>query len=178
MHAITGGSFSGKTTTIEFLRDMGHSVLPESAIWIIDSLNDLYGVEKQISWRTKNMREFQRLVAIADRLRLQIALGRGKNASIFWDRGVQDGLAYCKIRKVKPPLELVALSKEVYYKKVFVLDTLTKFDMRRGTGRQSNRKLSVEIGAMLVQVYQKYADEVIVVPEMPVRKRIDFILSH
>ena len=174
---ITGGTWSGKTTVIKHLKKEGFKIVSETAIELIADLNKKYGVEGQKEWRRNNQSTFQILLAETQKKK-ESKIKAKKYEIVFFDRGLYDTLAYCKIRKIKVPRALVKIVKDAHYDKVFVLDTLSNFDNRSETGRTCDKKTSIKGGNYIKKVYKKYGVEVICVKEMSIRKRIKFIEKH
>jgi predicted ATPase len=173
---VTGGSYAGKTAVIDALAERGHAVTAESAIEIIEELNDELGVEGQIAWRRSHQADFQRRVSERqfERERRARALDV---PHVFCDRGLLDGLAYCRMAGIDWPPALHAHAATTRYAHVFVLETLANFDPRAGTGRIDSREDSVRVAALLAELYEPRSDAVTVIPERPVAARVDVMLA-
>jgi predicted ATPase len=174
---LTGGPCSGKTTVLEHLRASGCATAPEAAIQVIRDLTAELGLDGQRAWRDTHWVAFQERVA-----RLQIehesAAERGGAEILVCDRGLLDGLAYCRHRGVEPPTLLLDLVRGARYDQVFVLDTLKDFDARLETGRVDDRDDSLRVGALIRAVYTEHGYRPVRVPELSVETRAARILKH
>ena len=149
---VTGGPCSGKTTLIEALERAGHHTVREAAIDVIGRLNERKGVEGQVQWRRDHPLEFQRMV-----FELQVKREDSLHPElgvVFLDRGIADGIAYCRNFGIEPPGEFVDRARRSGYAGVFLLETLESFDDRPGTGRMSSREDSLRIGRLIEEAYQ------------------------
>jgi predicted ATPase len=171
---ITGGPGSGKTTLVEAVGARGFATVPEAAIEVIAELNAELGLEEQKAWRRAHVDEFQRLVL--ERQLAQEAEARDGTA-VFLDRGVVDGLGYCRHFGTEPPPELLAASAEDRYDRVFLLDTLPEVIVRGDTGRTSDRAASLAIAERIAEVYRERGLEPVRVPVASVEERVGLVLG-
>ena len=173
---LTGGAYSGKTALARELAARGCTVLPEAAYQVITELVDLYGVDEQARWREANQVEFQR--RISERQHARETAARCWDARhVFCDRGLLDGLVYCRLNGVEWPADLHELAAPARYAHVFVLATLAGFDPRRETGRVDAPEDSLRAADLLEQVYRPRAAAVTRVPQLPVAARAELVLS-
>ncbi|MCP3902918.1 MAG: ATP-binding protein [Planctomycetes bacterium] len=172
---VTGGSYSGKTSVVEMLADLGHEVIPEAAYEVIAELTEAHGVAEQARWRRANTVEFQRRITVRQHGR-EVEARRSASPFVFSDRGVPDGLAYCRLEGVAFPEDLDALVASARYAHVFVLETLSSFDERLGTGRIHTRADSYRVAEILDEIYRGCSGVVTRVPEAPVAERVDLVL--
>jgi len=174
---LTGGPCSGKTTLVEHLRAAGCATAPEAAIQVIGELTAELGLEGQRAWRNTHWAAFQERVA-----RLQIECERAAQCGgadlLVCDRGLLDGIAYCRYRGVEPPPVLLDLVRSARYDQVFVLDTLKDFDARLETGRCDDRGDSLRVGALIRSVYREHGYTPVRVPELAVETRAARILRR
>lgn len=173
---LTGGPFAGKTALAELLRAEGFGVVPEAAIRVIRELTEELGPAGQVRWRRENVARFQARIAA---LQLQLeheAAGSGAEW-IVCDRGLHDGLAYCRHSGVEPPRVLLGAVRRTRYDAVFVLDTLSGFDARRHTGRSDDRAESFQLRDRIREVYAEHGYAPALVPELPIEERSARIIS-
>lgn len=178
---FTGGSYSGKTTILEFFRSKGFPTVPECARIVIEELNEKFGIEEQKKWRLDNFAFFQSMIAEKQAFfenKLDKELEDKSHEFVFLDRGVLDCIALCKLRNLEVPQKILDLAKKVKYDKVFVFDILSDFDTRPLSGRVLTKDLSIKLQELCIEVYKEYGCEPIFVEEMPTGDRIDFILSR
>jgi len=174
---LTGGPCSGKTTLLEHLRAAGCATAPEAAIQVIRDLTAELGLDGQRSWRDTHWVDFQERVA---RLQIEHEASAERDGAelLVCDRGLLDGLAYCRYRGVEPPPRLLDLVRSGRYDQVFVLDTLEDFDARLDTGRTDDREDSLRVGALIRSVYREHGYQPVRVPELAVEARAARILRH
>src|SRR5690348_8349682 len=104
---ITGGPSIGKTTVIEILASRGFATVPEAARIVIEE-EKLKGSDL-LPWR--NFAKFQELV-----FRKQLELeAQASGEVIFLDRGVVDGIGYCKCYGLPLPAGLEAAARTHRY---------------------------------------------------------------
>jgi len=171
---VTGGPGSGKTTLVDALHARGHARVPEAAILVIDSLNATLGVEEQKRWRRANVLEFQTLVSWKQ---CELEAAAPAQGLVFLDRGLPDGLAYCRHYDAPIPTLLKQLTTAVDYDAVLLLDTLASFESRADSGRTSDRTASLAIRAQLEATYREAGLEPLVLPELGVEQRVQRALE-
>ena len=130
---LTGGDHAGKTTLLEALRAEGYAVVHEAALEVIEELNHELGVDAQRSWRNAHWTRFQARVAQRQRELERAARDSGARALVL-DRGLPDGIAFCRLAGVSLPDELLE-GLERRYDHVLLLDTVMPFAARPETGR-------------------------------------------
>lgn len=163
---LTGGPSVGKTTVIELLASRGYTIVPEAARMIIEEER----VKQSNILPYKNIQAFQQRVA--ERQFELEAKARGN--IIFYDRGIVDGYAYCKINNVPAPQSVIEHAKG-RYDIVFFLESLGTY-MEDGI---RSRKLedAERIHAQIKEAYLEFGYNPIVVPVLPPEQRMEFILN-
>ena len=169
---LTGPPHSGKTTLIEALRGAGHAVIPEAALEIITELGD-----RDPPWRAAHPGEFQTLIAQRQAGKESAARDCSSDV-VFLDRGLVDGLAYCRLRNEPVSRELAELVAAADYHRVFLLDLILPFDGRSETGRSSDEVVALKIHAALRQTWSQFRPLPIGVPVMPLAERLSFVLDR
>lgn len=172
---ITGGPYSGKTSLVRALAARGYATIPEAAISVIEDLTQELGLEGQATWRATHLAEFQELII---QKQLKLELRAHPAGPVFLDRGRLDGVAYCHVYGSEVPTSLAFACSDLPYDKVFLLDTLQRFEGRTGSGRTSDRERSLAIRDALRDVYTARGLAPIEVPEMPLVERVDFVLAN
>jgi len=172
---VTGGPYSGKTTLVQALAARGHVTVPEAAIDVIETLNEQMGVEGQRAWRRSHPLEFQQMV-FELQVRREEALGP-REGTVFLDRGIADGIAYCTYTGIDPPGRFRRRAVASGYGHAFVLETLEGFETRRGTGRMSRREDSLRIGRLIADAYRSIGVDVTLVGRRTVEERLDLVLG-
>jgi predicted ATPase len=174
---ITGGPYSGKTTLIEALAMRGHGIVGEAAIQVIAELGVELGNEGQALWRRENPEAFQVLIIEKQAQLEEVAAAATKTPFVFLDRGRLDGVAYCHVYERPVPDEVEMGCRNLPYDMVFLLDTLQDFEGRSESGRTSDRTRSLVIRDHLRAVYEQRGFVVFFVNEMPVERRVQFVLD-
>lgn len=150
---LTGGDHAGKTTLVEAFRAEGFAVVPEAALQEIESLKAELGVDGQRRWRETHWAEFQARVARRQQRLEEQAFDSGARA-VLMDRGVPDGIAFCRLAGVELPAELRG-GMQRRYDHVLLLDTVTPFAPRSETGRLGGLERSRALCALLRSVYEE-----------------------
>ena len=164
---LTGGPYSGKSTTIKALARMGYQTVPETAIDIIQANPGLRAVDQFA---------FQKLV-VAAQIEQEAAITSNGNQPVFLDRGLIDSAAYCILRGIDQPPGLDEACRATDYHAIFALETLNNFNQRAETGRTSSKEISHRAYSLLIEAYEQYGYTVTTVPERPFKERIALILQ-
>jgi predicted ATPase len=168
-YVITGGPSSGKTTTVNILKQKGYITTIEHARHYLDTQR-LKG--KTIEEVRKNQREFQLRV-------LDMQIKQEKQISpevlVFLDRAIPDALAYYRFLNIPEDEKLLHAVSHVSYKKIFILDCLP---MVQDYARKEDATAQKKIHDLLIQVYNSLPFPVVHVPILPAEERVDFILKN
>lgn len=163
---ITGGPSIGKTTVIEILASRGYATVPEAARMIAEE--EKIKNTDFLPW--KNLAKFQELV-----FQRQIELeARAHGETVFIDRGVVDGVGYCRFGKVPVPEGIYAVGKN-RYDKVFLLEPLGIYEE---DGIRSRKFEDAEkLHTYVIDAYKEFGYQLTSVPVLPPEERVDFILA-
>lgn len=168
-YVITGGPSSGKTTTVNILKDRGYITTVENARHFLDTQR-LRG--KTVEEAKKNQNEFQATV-----LQMQIDLEKkiSPDVQVFLDRAIPDALAYYRFLNLEVAKKLTEAMSKVYYKKIFIMDPLP---LVNDYARLENSEAQKKIHDLITEVYESLPFPVIHVPVLPIEERVDFILKN
>ncbi|MEP7376117.1 MAG: AAA family ATPase [Chitinophagaceae bacterium] len=168
-YVITGGPGSGKTTTVQLLRNRGYTTTIEHARHYIDT--------QRIAGRTveeirQNQVEFQTAV-----LNMQIVQETQllPSETVFLDRALPDSLAYYRFLNLPEDERLKEVLKGVYYKKIFILDFLPVVN---DYARLEDGEAQKKIHSLITEVYESLPFPVVHVPVLKPEERVDFILKN
>lgn len=168
-YVITGGPSTGKTTLLGELEKLGHKIVPEAARTAIDE-----ALEKGISVEELRADEkhFQDEVA---RLKEKIEAAQDANALTFFDRGMQDTVAYLRHYGFDIENWVAALMNRTRYRNVFLLEPLSTF--QDDYARTENHNFVKSLHKLLHDAYAEFGMEPIHVPAVSVDDRVKFILD-
>lgn len=168
-YVITGGPSSGKTTTVNLLKERGYITTFEHARHYLDTQR-LKG--RTIEEVRKQQKEFQLGV-----LEMQIEQENQilPEVLVFLDRAIPDALAYYRFLNLPEDEKLTEALRTVSYKKIFILDCLP---LVNDYARTEDAAAQKQIHALLIEVYQALGFPVIQVPVLPPEERVDFILKN
>lgn len=168
-YVITGGPGSGKTTTVNILKERGYKTTIEHARHYIDTQRITGKTVEEIK---ENQILFQRGV-----LDMQIAQEKvlSRNDVVFLDRAIPDALAYYRFLNLPEDEKVQNALKRASYKKVFILDPLPLVNDYARTEDPAAQK---NIHRLLVEVYESLGSPVVRVPILPPGERVDFILKN
>jgi predicted ATPase len=170
---VTGGPYSGKTTLVGALAGRGFATVPEAAIDVIGTLNATMGVEGQRTWRRDHLLEFQQMIF---ELQVEREEAIGPDAgTVFLDRGIADGIAYCENAGIEPPGRFRERAIASGYAHALVLETLEGFETRDSTGRMSRREDSLRIGRLIADAYRAIDVPVTPVGRLPLEDRLALV---
>ncbi|MGR0319339.1 AAA family ATPase [Agromyces sp. ZXT2-3] len=168
-YVITGGPSSGKTTTVDLLRQRGYRTTIEESRHYIDLMRlGGHSVEEIRS----RQGEFQLNV-----LALQLAQESELDPEelVFLDRAVPDSLAYHRLLGLEPSPALLEALAHVPYRKAFVMDLLP---LHRDYARTEDAAAQHRIHELLLEVYLSLPIPVVRVPALDPEARVDFILER
>jgi len=166
-YVLTGAPCTGKTTILKALGEFGYQIVPEaSTILLKDRL------KKKLPLLDNDANSFQKLL-LQKQLSLEAKLKNWPLA--FIDRGIIDGIAYCKLFKIKPPQELIVRVRQHKYNEIFRIDFLPFFS--NDNVRRESLDVAKHIHFLIKETYEEYGYKVIDVPFLSVSKRIKFILK-
>lgn len=168
-YVITGGPGSGKTTTVNILRQRGYKTTVEGARHYIDTLR---ASGKNVADARKRQTEFQLEV-----LKLQIAEEEALDPTelVFLDRAIPDALAYYRFLYLPLDKTLTDALARIYYRKIFILESLPIVnDYARTEGEMQQKRLH----DLLNEVYHSLPFPVMHVPVLPAEERVDLILAN
>ncbi|GAA2036576.1 ATP-binding protein [Agromyces tropicus] len=168
-YVITGGPSSGKTTTVDLLRQRGYRTTIEDARHYID-LQRLGG--RSVEEIRSRQGEFQRNV-LALQLEQEAALE--PDEVVFLDRAVPDSLAYYRFLGLEPDPALIEALAHVRYRKAFVMDLLP---LHPDYARTEDAGAQHRIHELLLEVYRSLPIPVVLVPVLPPEERVAFILDR
>ncbi len=164
-YVITGGPSVGKTTIIEILAARGCAIVPEAARIIIEE-EQLKESSEALPW--KDLGEFQNLV-LQRQLKLE---AEAKGNTVYCDRGIVDGYAYCTYGNVPIPPQIFTLG-ENRYTQIFLLETLGIYE-KDGVRERTLEQAEV-IHQHIEKAYIKFGYDLIRVPVLPPEERTSFI---
>ena len=168
-YVITGGPSSGKTTTVNILRERGYITTMEHARHFLDTQR-LKG--RTIEEVRKNQREFQ--LGVLD-MQIEQENEIAPEVQVFLDRAIPDALAYYRFLNLSADEKLIEALRTVSYKKVFIMDYLP---LKNDYARNENAEAQKKIHELITEVYESLPFPVVHVPVLPAEERVDFILKN
>jgi predicted ATPase len=166
---ITGGPSSGKTTTVNLLRDRGYNTTIEHARHYIDTMRVAGETVADIR---QNQLVFQRAV-LEMQIEQEAALAPAD--LIFLDRALPDALAYYRFLHLPIDQKLTDAIASASYRMTFIL---ARLPLIRDYARTEDAMAQREIHRLITEVYQALPFPVVHVPVMPAEDRVELILSH
>jgi len=168
-YVITGGPSSGKTTTVNLLKERGYTTTIEHARHYIDTQRV---TGKSVEEIRANQVAFQLGV-----LTMQIEQENALDPSelVFLDRALPDALAYYRFLDLPVDAALTDALASASYKKVFILDPLP---LAPDYARTEDAAAQQKIHQLLVETYTHLGFPVVHVPKLPPEERVDFILKN
>ena len=169
---ITGGPGSGKTSLILFLEENGYQCQNE-----ISRQVTLEAQKKGIDQLFLSDPVLFSQHLLEGRLKQHQEVGHFKKTILFYDRGLPDITAYMDFTNVSYPKSFHTTCNKHRYDTVFILppwkDIYTQDNERYETYEEAEK-----IHKFLIQSYQKYGYEVIVVPFGTLKERMKFMITH
>lgn len=168
-YVITGGPSSGKTTTVNLLKERGYTTTIEHARHYIDTQRV---TGKSVEEIRTNQAAFQRGVL---KMQLEQEKALDPQATVFLDRALPDELAYYRFLDLPVDAELTEALASASYKKVFILDPLP---LAPDYARTEDADAQQQIHHLLLETYASLGFPIVHVPVLPPEERADFILAH
>ena len=168
-YVITGGPSSGKTTTVNLLKERGYITTMEHARHYLDTQR-LKG--KTVEEIRKNQNEFQMGVL---KMQMEQESQISPDILVFLDRAIPDTLAYYQFLNLTVNESLLAIMRTVFYKKIFILDSLP---LMKDYARTEDAAAQKKIHALLIATYKSLGFPIVKVPVLPPDERVDFILKN
>lgn len=168
-YVLTGGPSSGKTTTVNLLRERGFVTTIEHARHYLD----LKRVEGKTVEEVRARRsEFQRGVLT---MQLEQEARLDPEEIVFLDRAIPDSLAYYRFLDLEPDPRLLDALQHVSYRKSFILDLLP---LAPDYARTEDAAAQLRIHALLTEVYRSLPIPVVSVPVLDPAARVSYILDR
>lgn len=167
---FTGGPGSGKTSVIEFLRQMGYANAPEVGRKVIQSQVELQGTA--LPWLDK--------VAFRDEMVLEEIYNYenfGGTEVTFFDRSIIDSYGYSKLEHI--PISDFLLEKGgelTYCRTVFIFPPWEEI-YENDAERKQDFAEAIATYHEMVSAYIKFGYDLIEVPKVSVKERAQFIVS-
>lgn len=168
-YVITGAPSSGKTTVLQALEKKGYKVYEEWARVYIDSQMRKGKTLQEIR---KDELKFQNKIL---KLKIDFEKTLLPSTTLFLDRGIPDSIAYMKLCNFKVNPQLDKAARECLYKKVFLMELLA---YETDYARTESQEEAMVLDGLLEKAYTDLGMEVLRVPKMSVKKRMEFIINN
>lgn len=165
---FTGGPGTGKTTLIQQLKKLGHTVYEDAATKLI-----LSGMNAPVHSKAASADFGQKVF----KTRCNDFLNGHYNRPLFYDRGLPDILGYSHFLGKKPEPQLLEAIEKYRYDQVFVFSPWEKIYCRNSY-RQENYSVAARIHDSILKAYQYSGYSWISMPESSVSDRVSFIQSQ
>ncbi|HMI09472.1 MAG TPA: ATP-binding protein [Candidatus Saccharimonadales bacterium] len=169
-HVITGGPSTGKTTLLAELEKMGYHTIPEAARTVID---DALGRGATVEDLRRDEKWFQEEVT---RLKQKIELTHDSSILTFFDRGMQDTIAFLRYYNFDVEKWVQKLADTSHYQNVFLLQALPTYE--EDYARVEDEDFRKNIQGLLHDAYADSGINPIIVHAGTVKDRAEFILHH
>ncbi|MDH6303687.1 putative ATPase [Parabacteroides sp. PF5-5] len=173
-YIITGGPGVGKTTLLNELKIEGYEVIPEAARDIINEQVDRGGVG--IPWKDNSL--YTELMLHRSVEDYMTAKARQHTKAVFFDRGIPDSLCHW-VMSGNPITEEMeeAVQKCRYESIVFILPPWKEIYCTDEARKQDWEEAEYTYHKM-VEIYESYGYQLVVVPKDTPENRKRFILNH
>jgi predicted ATPase len=166
-YVLTGAPCTGKTTLLNFFASKGYQAVQEASTIVMKEEKERGNPRP---W--DDLMYFQTIL-LQKQLELESKLDLLPQA--FVDRGIVDGIAYCKLFKSNPPPILIEKIKQNRYAGIFMLDFLPFYTL--DSVRFESYKVARKIQVLLKEAYESFGYHVIQVPALEIGIRAEFVLS-
>lgn len=166
-YVLTGGPGTGKTSLLAELERRGYLCKPEVARKIIREQMDSGG--EALPWG--NTQKYTKLM-LERSIRDYVSVD---GEVCFFDRGIPDTLAYARLIELKSEPEIRAVAEIYGYNRLVFLLPPWREIYRTDTERQQDYTEAVRTCRKIREVYVELGYQIVMVPEMSVWCRADFI---
>jgi predicted ATPase len=166
---ITGGPSTGKSKLIKEFENLGYKTVPEVARTVIDEAISKGATAEEYR---RDEKKFQYEVA---NLKAEIEKNLDSNEIVFFDRGMQDTMAYLKYYDFEIDKTIKSYLEKSKYQKVFILEPLERF--KEDYARVESPEFSSKIYTFLIDAYKEYGMVPISVPDIGLNNRLQFIID-
>lgn len=168
---ITGGPGAGKTTIIEKLKHRGYNCVDEVARQIIKE--QVLNNGDALPWADQEKYTFLML----ERSIATFLKNKDNSSLTFFDRGIPDTLSYAHLIKLKISLKLSEAVRTYRYNPiVFILPPWEEIYQTDSERKQTFAE-AIEVYNILKKTYNDSEYQLVEVPKLAPKERIDFILS-
>jgi predicted ATPase len=168
-YVVTGAPSAGKSTLIAELSRRGYRTVDEAARFVI---------EREVA-AGRDYRElrvdasaFQHEVL---QMKVDVEASLPSDVIIFLDRGIPDSAAFFKHEGVPEDEALRAALAKGRYRKVFVLDLISRENFVDDGVRSETWESALELDRLLEQAYRERGYDVVRIPAVSVSERADMI---
>jgi predicted ATPase len=169
---ISGCSGGGKSSLLRELSERGYCVFAEPGRQIVKEQNFIGGDAVP----SKDARKFSELCV--SRAMHDMISAAATTSHVFFDRSLVDNIdGLQRMPGGAPPHLTKALELFRYGKKVFMTPPWPEM-FRNDSERTHSYEVAVAEYAMLLPAYERLGHEIIVLPKISVKERVDFILSE
>lgn len=183
-YVLTGGVSVGKTTVVDLLSKLGYATFPEFSRAIIN--RELKKEDGILPWN--NPAVFQNMYAeeqVKEENEIEKYLTQARidgqfSKTIFMDRCIIDGIAFCQHANVPIPKEIDEHAQKLRnegtdYDLVFILEPLEQYHFDEGRVLKPEESLAIQ--GLIEKSYKDYGYSLISVPFMSSEERVKFILE-
>ena len=165
---ITGAPCSGKTEVIHELERLGCPVVHEAARAFINK--GLKNGETIASIKA-DILSFERHILYK---KIEVERLLPKDKTIYLDRAIPDSIGYY-IHEGLDPADPIQKSQFWRYEHIFFFE---RVPFKKDRVRSEDEKIASELERLLKESYRMLGYDIVIVPPMPVSRRVNFILKH
>lgn len=166
---ITGGPGTGKTSLLELLKEDGFQVVEEKARKVI---------KEQLEKET-DLVPWDNLEGFSEILLSEILADKNYTDLAFFDRGIPDIMAYLVNgqKNIDMSPYLSGIKEMGYSSNVFYLPFWEEI-YSTDSERVESTEEALKIGQVIYNQYLSLGFNVIEIPKMPLKERVEFLLSR
>jgi len=168
---ITGGPGTGKTSIIEFIKEMNFNVFDESS----REVTKKYKNSSSEQYFLSNPIDFSNI--LMNKRKNQFEKGsNSKNDYFFYDRGIPDVLAYLNFKKIEYKKSMMEDILKFKYDAIFIAEPWEDI-YKNDSERYETYDELLKIDAQIKKIYKQLGYNIIILPKKSVEDRVTFILE-
>ena len=169
-YIITGAPGTGKTAIINELKKRGFHCIDENSREVI--AEQIKNGGEILPW--KNQIAFENKIS---NMRTEQYLTSAKDGLCFFDRSTLDCIAYLKLNNLEATVQIIENIQKCNFSKIAFYTPIWEEIYENDSERIENIATAKKIEISIISTYKSQGYELVEVPKLSIKQRVDFIIS-